>query len=147
MSVSGLPSLPRSWGHFHEPKLLLSWFLSTQEVHKAGHPWEVGSPFGWRTLDVWEAIPLPASTSAWRLLVLLCLTNIPAEQSIFAEFRPWSRTIKKVNKSKMLYRTCKGSLVKLFLMSRIFKKFLLNKKHKTGLSGIHKGMCFVLPKK
>lgn len=47
----------------------------------------------------------------------------------------------------MLCRMCTGSLIRLFSMSHFFKKSLLNKKHKTGLSGIHKGMCYVLPKK
>lgn len=47
----------------------------------------------------------------------------------------------------MFCRMCTGSLMKLFLMSHFFKKSLLSKNHKTGLSGIHKGMWYVLPKK
>lgn len=81
--MNGLPSLPRSWGHFHEPKLSLSLFLSIQEVHKAAHLLEAESPFGWRSQDAWEAIQLPASISAWHLLVLLCLTKISAKQTNF----------------------------------------------------------------
>lgn len=67
-------------------------------------------------------------------------------EHFFAEFRTWSRTTKNI-KSKRLCRMCTGSLMNLFLMSHFFKKSSLNKKHKTGLSGVHKGMWHVLPKK